>query len=357
MRKRESTRINAQSLAAISVIMKEALFYHKKEDQSVDCFLCNHRCRIPEGKKGICEVRINRHGALYSLNYGKVVAANMDPIEKKPLFHFFPGSKSYSIAAIGCNFKCDFCQNWEISQVPEAQKVGVKTIDMTAPEVVGVALKNNTPSISYTYTEPTIYFEFAYECSVVAHEKGLLNVFVTNGYMSKEVLTAIAPYLDAANVDLKSFRQDFYKKMCKGDLNPVLTNIALMKRLDIWVEVTTLVIPGLNDSDGELTDIASFLVSVDKNIPWHISAFHPDYRLIDVARTSLSSLERAYAIGKEKGLNFVYTGNVASDKGESTYCPKCKKLLIERSGFLIKKQKIKNGTCVYCQESIKGVWQ
>ncbi|MDD5583434.1 MAG: AmmeMemoRadiSam system radical SAM enzyme [Candidatus Omnitrophica bacterium] len=337
--------------------MKEASFYHKKEDQRVDCFLCNHRCNIAEGKKGICQVRENRQGILYSLNYGKVVAANVDPIEKKPLFHFLPGSQSFSIAATGCNFKCDFCQNWEISQVQEAQRMGVRSVDMAPKEVVEKALKNNAPSISYTYTEPTIYFEFAYECSIKAQENGLSNVFVTNGFMGQEALRVIAPYLDAANVDLKSFRQDFYRKTCKGDLSPVLANIALMRELNIWVEVTTLLIPGVNDSDQELSDIASFLVSVDKDIPWHISAFHPDYQLTDIKRTSFVSLERAHAIGKEQGLNFVYMGNVESAQGENTYCPKCTQLLIERAGFFIKNRKIKNGACVYCQQPIKGVWQ
>jgi pyruvate formate lyase activating enzyme len=336
--------------------MKEALLYRKEEDRGVSCFLCNHYCKISDGGLGLCMVRRNEGGTLYSLNYAEVVAANVDPIEKKPLFHFLPGSTSYSVACLGCNFKCDFCQNWEISQIQEARKMGVNTAKAFGSDIIEEAIKNKCPSISYTYTEPTIYFEFAYECCKLAKEKGLYNIFVTNGYMSKEVLEYIKTYLDAANVDLKSFREDFYRKICKASLRPVLENINLMKKLNIWVEITTLVVPGLNDTKEELKDIASFIASVDKNIPWHISSFHPDYKLIQSQPTSLSTLESAYKIGKDSGLRYIYVGNIYTDYGENTYCHSCSKLLIERRGFFVAKSEMKNDKCRYCQEKIEGVW-
>ncbi|UCD16147.1 MAG: AmmeMemoRadiSam system radical SAM enzyme [Candidatus Omnitrophota bacterium] len=335
--------------------MKEALFFRKEEGGKVKCFLCNHYCNIENGQLGICGVRLNREGVLYSLNYAELVAANIDPIEKKPLFHFFPGSSAYSIASIGCNFKCGFCQNWQISQAKEAKELGIKTISVSAQEVVEAAVGHKCRSISYTYTEPTIYFEFAYDCAILAKEKGLYNNFVTNGYMSKEALRHISPYLDAANVDLKSFREEFYRKICKAKLAPVLENIALMKELGIWVELTTLIIPGENDSEDELSDIVSFIASLDKNIPWHISCFYPNYKFTNKSVTAASALETASLIGKEKGLKYVYIGNIHTDYGENTYCPSCSKLVIERLAFFIKRKDIKSGKCQYCGKKISGV--
>ncbi|MCM8786495.1 MAG: AmmeMemoRadiSam system radical SAM enzyme [Candidatus Omnitrophica bacterium] len=334
--------------------MKEALFYKKLEQKQVKCFLCNHNCLIALDNFGRCRVRQNKNGSLYSLNYGEVVAANIDPIEKKPFFHFLVGSVSFSIACVGCNFSCDFCQNWEISQEKEAKKLNIKTNLVTPDEIINLALKANCPSISYTYTEPTIYFEFAFDCCKLAKQKGLKNAFVTNGYISKDSLEYISAYLDAANVDLKSFNEDFYKKICKATLKPVLENIILMKRLNIWVEVTTLLIPGLNDSKQELKKIAEFLVSVDKNLPWHISAFHPDYKLTNIQATEFTSLKIAYQIGKEAGLNYVYIGNVYSEF-ENTYCPACNKLLIERRGFFILQNNAIGGKCRYCGFEISGI--
>lgn len=334
--------------------MKEALFYKKEEDEKITCFLCRHNCRgIKHGGLGACGVRWNSDGRLYSLNYGQLAAAGVDPIEKKPLYHFFPGSAAYSIACRGCNFKCGFCQNWQISQV-RAQKA--EAAARAAPqEVVAQARKHNCVSISYTYTEPTIYFEFAYDCAKLAKEKGLYNNFVTNGYMSEEALACIAPFLDAANVDLKSFREDFYRQVCGASLKPVLENIVLMKKLGIWVEVTTLVIPGNNDGGQELEDIASFIVSLDKSIPWHISCFYPQYKFSGVGVTRPDVLERAYKIGKDQGLEFVYLGNVRTDYGENTYCPDCKKLVIERRGFFVKQKNIKDGKCGFCGAAIAGI--
>ncbi|HLD30463.1 MAG TPA: AmmeMemoRadiSam system radical SAM enzyme, partial [bacterium] len=246
---------------------KEAMLYKKLDEKRVDCFLCSHRCRIAEGKFGICGVRQNQEGALYSLVYGEIIAAHVDPIEKKPLYHFLPGSSSYSIAAIGCNFRCEFCQNWQISQARKDRWERAAGDHIEPAEVVKEAGKNGCSSISYTYTEPTIFFEMACDTARLARESGLKNVFVTNGFMTREALDTIEPYLDAANVDLKSFSDDFYKKVCGGRLQPVLETIRLMKKKNIWVEVTTLVIPGKNDSEKELAEIASFLAETGKDIP------------------------------------------------------------------------------------------
>jgi pyruvate formate lyase activating enzyme len=301
-------------------------------------------------------VRLNRGGTLYSLNYGKVVACNIDPIEKKPLYHFLPGSKSYSIACVGCNFQCGFCQNWQISQAKIAKELSLFEYKLSPEAIVEAALSGNCPSISYTYTEPTVYFEFAYDVARLAKEKGLSNIFVTNGYMSKDALMLIRPYLDAANVDLKSFSDEFYRKICKAHLNPVLENIILMKKHGIWVEVTTLVIPGKNDSTKELKQIAEFLVSVDCDIPWHISRFHPDFEFNEIQPTDTKSLVSAYDIAKKAGLKHVYIGNVYNNC-ENTVCFFCGKTLIKRSGFSVESQHIEKGRCVYCGKDIKGVWQ
>lgn len=291
-------------------MIKEALFWENMEGQRGQCHLCAHECKIPESKFGICGVRQNVNGVLYTMAYAQIIAANIDPIEKKPLYHFLPGSSSFSIATIGCNFKCGFCQNWQISQVSARQTDAVPGRQMMPEQVVAEAKRNNCRSISYTYTEPTIFFEYAYDTARLAKDAGLANVFVTNGYMTGQALETIRPYLDAANVDLKSFRDDFYQKLCRARLQPVLDTIAAMNRLGIWLEVTTLVVPGENDSDEELGQIAEFLARIDHNIPWHISQFHPDYEFDHSTVTPLGTLRRALEIGRRAGLHYVYLGNV-----------------------------------------------
>jgi len=336
------------------VSLKEALLYQKLDDGKVSCFLCSHRCRIADGRFGICRVRENRGGTLFTHSYGELIARNVDPIEKKPLYHFLPGTASYSIAAAGCNFQCDFCQNWQISQVSEAEKLGVRSRKTEPEEVVRDALLSGSRSISYTYTEPTVFFEFAYDVARPAKEKGLANVFVTNGYMTGEMLELIAPALDAANVDLKSFSNDFYKRICNGKLEPVLRSIEKMRQLGIWVEVTTLVVPGLNDATEEMEGIARFIAGLDRKIPWHISRFHPQYRMYDLDATPMRTMERAHEIGKKAGLEYVYLGNVTG-KANHTYCPKCGTMLIRRSGFSITENSIRNGKCSKCGNEIPGV--
>ena len=334
----------------------EAYLWEPLEDQTVKCNLCNHRCVIKPGKRGICSVRENQSGTLHSLVYGKVVARNIDPIEKKPLFHFLPGSLSYSIATVGCNFKCRFCQNADIAQMPN-DRSGLIMGDETSPEaIVDSALKANCKSISYTYTEPTIFFEFAYDTAKLAHEAGLSNVFVTNGYMTAEALEMIHPYLHAANVDLKAFNDDYYKNLCSAKLEPVKKSLIKMKALGIFVEVTTLMVPGLNDDPKELEALAGFLAeALGPETPWHVSRFHPTYRLKDRSPTPVGTLITAREIGLSAGLRYVYTGNVSGEEAENTFCYQCGKVVIQRWGFQIRKYDIDAGRCKSCGAEIDGV--
>ena len=285
------------------------MFYEKLDGGGVQCNLCAHRCKIAPREFGICGVRKNEDGKLYTEVYGEAIASRVDPIEKKPLYHFLPGSFSYSIATIGCNFKCPFCQNWQISQTSKRNDSSA-SYELKPEDVVREAKKNKCKSISYTYTEPTIFFEYAYDTARLAKVAGLSNIFVTNGYMTKEALQTIKPYLDACNVDLKSFREGFYKEMCGAHLEPVLDSIKTMKRLGIWVEITTLVVTGKNDSDEEFRDIAGFIKSVGPDIPWHISCFHPDFKYLEARPTPIETLKRAREIGKETGLQNIHLGNV-----------------------------------------------
>ena len=333
---------------------KEALLWNKLDEKRVHCYLCAHECMIPESKLGICGVRQNVGGILYTLVYGEVIAAHVDPIEKKPLYHFLPGTMSYSIATVGCNFKCGFCQNWQISQASMRNGVVASRGTLMPEQIVEETKKNNCSSVSYTYTEPTIFFEYAYDTARLARQAGLANVFVTNGYMTREALDMIKPYLDAANVDLKSYREDYYKKHCKAHLQPVLDTISSMKERGVWLEVTTLVVPGENDSDEELSQIAEFLAGVDKDIPWHISRFHPDYRFLDHRATPLETLRRAREIGHEKGLRYIYLGNVL--EGANTYCYRCQELVAKRRYMGIEKFNLKDGHCPACGAEIGGIW-
>ena len=286
--------------------------------------------------------------------YGKVISCAVDPIEKKPLFNFLPGSKSYSIATVGCNFRCDNCQNYDISQIPKARNIIVGQ-EASPEEIVLAAKQSNCASISYTYSEPTIFFEYAYDIAKLAKKEGIKNVFVTNGYITPEALHEISPYLDAANIDLKSFSEDFYMKRCGAHLQHILDSIKLYKSLGIWTEITTLIIPSLNDSEEELKKIARFIKELGEETPWHISQFHPTYKLIDLPRTPVTTLRKAREIGLDAGLKYVYEGNVPGETGENTYCPKCKKPLIRRFGYQIQENKIKNSKCTYCGTKIDGV--
>lgn len=335
----------------------KAYLFESLKDKTVKCNLCNHRCVVKDGGRGICGVRENRAGILETLVYGRLIAKHVDPIEKKPLFHLLPGSLSYSIATVGCNFKCLFCQNADISQLPSDYNGMITGAPCTPEEVVAEAEREDCKSIAYTYTEPTVFFEFAFDTARLAHKKGIKNLFVTNGYMTSEALQMISPYLDAANVDFKAFTKSFYKEFCKARLEPVKKNLILMKSLGIFVEVTTLLIPGLNDGKEELEGLASFLVeSLGPETPWHVSRFYPTYRLTDRPATPIETIVMAREIGIKAGLKYVYTGNVPGENEESTFCFRCGKILIDRWGFHVRKNLLKDGRCPYCSAQIDGVW-
>jgi pyruvate formate lyase activating enzyme len=335
--------------------MKEARLYDKGEAGAVKCRLCRHGCKIDPEKTGICGVRKNQEGTLYTLVYDRIVSTNIDPIEKKPLFHVLPGSSSFSIATVGCNFQCTFCQNYSISQMPRDQ--GRIIGEQLSPiRIADLAQGSGCASISYTYTEPTIYYELARDTMIEAHKHGLLNVFVTNGYMTRDMLDDCRGLLDAANVDLKAFTDRFYGKYCKARLEGVLDTLRYMKELGIWVEVTTLLIPTLNDDPEEVRNLTRFIAKeLGPETPWHVSRFYPQYREQSLPPTEVSVLRQARQIGIEEGLSFVYTGNVPGDSGEKTSCPECSQLLVDRVGYTIRSSAVKDGRCPKCGHAVAGV--
>ncbi|MDH3976050.1 MAG: AmmeMemoRadiSam system radical SAM enzyme [Deltaproteobacteria bacterium] len=335
--------------------MKEALLYEKLEGGKVHCFLCQHHCRISSGKRGICGVRENKEGTLYTLVYDHVISCAVDPIEKKPLFNFLPGSKSYSIATVGCNFKCLHCQNYDISQMP-AEKGGVIMGSRISPEeIVADAKAHHCATIAYTYTEPTIFFELARDTGQLAKSEGIKNIFVSNGYMTEEMLQMSSDWLDGINIDLKGFTEEHYKKICGAKLGPVLDSLRMIKKMGIWLEVTTLVIPGYNDSDESFENIADFIKNeLGAETPWHVTAFYPTYKLLDVPRTPVETLGKARDIGLNHGLKYVYEGNIPGEGGENTICYNCGELLIERYGYMIRKNSITSSACPECGAHIDG---
>ena len=290
--------------------MKEAILYIKVNENKLQCIACNHRCIIEEGGKGICFVRENLQGKLWSLNYGKTVGLNIDPIEKKPLYHFLPGTRTYSFAAAGCNFRCAWCQNWEIAQSPRL-KQSIEGIEISSEEHVKRAMEAGCPSISYTYTEPTVFVEYALETMMIAKAKGLKNIWVTNGYMTHETLDKIAPYLDAANVDLKGDNDKIYEEYCGGKVKPVMDSLRFFYREGVHVEITTLVVPGVNDKKEQLDVIAKFIATeLGTDVPWHISRFFPAWKMQGTPVTPVKTLEMAELIGKNAGLHYIHLGNV-----------------------------------------------
>jgi pyruvate formate lyase activating enzyme len=342
--------------------MRQAALYTRLSGDRVRCRLCAHRCTIAAGKRGLCHVRENRGGTLYSLIYGKLISQAIDPIEKKPLFHFYPGSTSLSVATVGCNLACTFCQNAGISQLVRDGDGSIDGQEVAPERIVRAAQRYQCRSISYTYTEPTIFYEYSYDIAMLAHATGLANVYVTNGYMTAEMLDTMTwddrpPLLDAANVDLKAFTDAFYKRECGASLQPVLDSLKLMKRRGVWLEVTTLLIPELNDSDAELRALTHWLVTeLGPDTPWHVSRFHPTYHLTDRPPTPVATLHRAREIGLEAGLRYVYEGNVPGRGGEDTLCSQCSQVVIKRAGFDVYANKLQGGKCAYCGAEIAGVW-
>ena len=335
-------------------MLHEALLYDELEDHQVQCNLCAHRCKIREGNFGICRVRENREGKLHTLVYGNLISQNVDPIEKKPLYHFYPGTKAYSIATPGCNFRCPWCQNWQISQMPRIMEMP-KRQRVMPKEVVELALRSGCESIAYTYSEPTIFFEYSYDTAKLAKEAGLKNVYVTNGFMTPEMLQMFQPYLDAANVDIKAFRDETYRQQMGGRLEPVLESCRLMKTWGIWLEVTTLIVPGVNDDPEELEELAAFIFQdLGPETPWHLSRFFPQYQMKDRAPTNEDLLYRTKKMAQRVGLNYIYIGNVFGDN--NTYCKKCGQKLILRSGYSISRVGLdQDDCCNNCGTRLDGI--
>lgn len=347
--------------------MKHAVLFEKLNNKNVRCLACSWYCKIPPDNVGICGTRLNKKGVLYSLVYGKAIGLHLDPAEKKPLYHFLPGTQILSFGTVGCNFGCLFCQNWEMSQINKTQIKDKKIIELidqmsvsiTPREIVEMALNLNARGIAYTYNEPAIFTEFTHDTAKIAREKNLKNIYVSNGFESGETFNYIKDYIDAINIDLKSFNGDFYRKICKAKIGPVLENIKRFFRAGIETEITTLVIPHLNDSNTELENIAQFLAGISTDIPWHISAFHPSYKMQDIPVTSHDTLINAYEIGKTAGLKYVYIGNIIDCDRSSTHCPRCKSLLIKRLEYNIdiKDIDLSKGICTNCKEKIYGIWK
>ncbi len=328
--------------------MREAELYTKMAGGAVSCHLCQRRCYLKEGENGFCRVRRNDGGTLQTLNYGKCVSYAVDPIEKKPFYHFCPGSPVFSFAAPGCNFRCEHCQNWEISQ----PKI-IMGQDIAPGQIVEMAIRSQSEGIAYTYTEPTIFYEYAHDTAVLARKKGLCNVFVSNGYMTPEAIGKM-DWLDAARIDLKAFDDKFYKRVCgEAHLEPVLKSIGLLHK-KMHVEIITLLIPTLNDSDGEIRALSKWVKKLDCNIPLHFTGYYPANRMT-IRPTPVETLDRAREIAMEEGLRYVYTGNRPGDEGENTFCPKCKEKVIAREGMQMVENRLENGKCPKCKAKIPVV--
>lgn len=334
--------------------MREASFYFHHDDDTVRCFLCAHTCHIAPGERGRCAVRENKNGTLWSLVYAKPVAQHVDPIEKKPLYHFYPGSLSYSYGTAGCNFHCLFCQNADIAHAPK-QRQFFQVQEVKPEAIVQEAEATGCLSIAATYSEPTIFMEYALDVAEQARKTGLKTVFVSNGFMTPKALRAALPLLDAANVDLKSFRDAFYIRECAGRLKPVLQTIRAMKEAGVWLELTTLIIPGENDDPEELKEMAEFIASLDPETPWHLSAFHPSYQKRNRPATPAQTLFKAREIGLEAGLHYVYCGNIPAGDSRNTYCPGCGQKIIDRSSGPGRIQGVKEGRCEKCQAIPAGM--
>jgi pyruvate formate lyase activating enzyme len=334
--------------------LKEALFWKDAGEGRVQCFLCPRQCLILQGQRGFCRARKNIKGKLYAINYGRPVALHVDPIEKKPLFHVYPGTKSFSIATAGCNLRCKFCQNWEISQLdPESAKVAF----VSAQEIVKGAKESGSKTIAFTYTEPTIFYEYMLDIAKLAKEEGIPCVMHSAGFINEEPLRQLAKYLTAANIDLKGFSEKYYSSFCEGSLASVLNSLKVLKKEKVWIEITNLIIPTANDSDEDIYNLCLWIKdNLGPETPVHFSRFFPMYKLLDLSPTPLSTLVHAKEIGQKIGLHYVYIGNIPQSAGEDTICPVCGKLLVKRVGYAVLENNIVEGKCIFCGANISGVW-
>lgn len=332
----------------------EARFYEKVANKKIKCRLCPRECVVGDRERGYCGVRENRGGVYYSLVHSRVCAAHVDPVEKKPLFHYLPGSLAFSLATAGCNVNCKFCQNWDISQARPEQ---IPAEYMPPKRVAELAKQWQCPSIAYTYSEPVVFSEFLMDAADAGHEAGIRSVVVSNGYIQDEALRAAYGKMDAVKIDLKAFSESYYQKVVVGELKPVLDTLVTLRKMDKWTEIVYLVVPTLNDSDAEFNGLVRWVKgNLGPDVPVHFTQFHPDYLLKNLPITPIRTLERARQIAMAEGLHFVYIGNVPGHPGENTYCPQCKRLLVERTGFEIRQMHIRNGACQFCKQKIPGVW-
>ena len=325
--------------------------YFAQDGAKIVCLLCAHRCKLSQGATGICGINQNQEGHLKCLVYGYPTALHIDPVEKKPLYHFLPSSQTLSLGTVGCNFRCPFCQNWQISQTHTIDKSQF----FSPKQIVQIALQNSCDSISFTYNEPTIFYPYAKDIALLAKKEGLKTIFVSNGFMSDEVLNDMQGVIDALNIDIKSFTESYYKKVLKGGLQQILSNLCNLKKNGHWIEITTLIVPNHNDSDEELQQIATFIYeNLGADTPWHLSAFHPDFKELQTPATSMQSLEKAYKIAKEIGLHYIYLGNVGTNN--TTFCPTCNTTLIQRSAMQVTNNTLLHNQCPKCHTTIAGVF-
>lgn len=333
---------------------KEAMYYKQLEDLRVECLLCPRNCKIADKERGYCGVRENRDGKYYTLVHSRACAMHVDPIEKKPFFHYLPGTNGYSIATAGCNIECKFCQNWQISQFRPEQ---VENVTLTPEDVVKNAKENGCPTIAYTYSEPVVFYEYMYDTAKLGKENGIGSVMVSNGYIKEEPLKELCKHLSAVKIDFKAFTEKFYKETCSGELKPVLDTLVTLKKIGIWFEIVVLIIPTLNDTDKELKEMCGWIKeNLGPDVPIHFTRYHPTYKIKNIPPTPVATLEKARKIAMDAGLNYPYIGNVPGHEGESTFCPHCHKIAIKRVGFTILQNSVKNGKCGDCQHPIPGVW-
>ena len=336
-------------------LLKEVSYYKKLPESKIQCQICPKECEIADLERGYCGNKENRKGTYYSLVYGQSCAAHIDPIEKKPLFHYLPSTTAFSVAAAGCNFECKFCQNWRIAQYRPEQ---VDSFSLIPRELVSIAKRKGCPTIAFTYTEPVVYYEYMDDTAEHARNMGIGSVMISNGYIKEEPLMQLCKQLNGVKIDLKSFSEKFYKEYCSGELKPVLETLKLLQKIGIWYELVVLIIPTLNDSDLEIRSMCEWIKSeLGMDVPIHFSRFHPMYKIKNLPSTPVKTLETADSIARDVGLNYVYLGNIPGHKAESTYCPGCGKVLIERAGYHIVRNDLSGGACVYCKKVIPGVWE
>lgn len=334
--------------------LKESMYYKKLENLRIECEICPRKCSVADLERGYCGNKENRNGKYYTLVYSRPCAVHVDPIEKKPLFHYLPGTPAFSIATAGCNIECKFCQNWQISQFRPEQ---VKNFDLTPKGIVRLAKQYQTPTIAYTYSEPVVFYTYMYDTAKLAKEEGIGSVMISNGYIAEEPLVELCKQLSAVKVDLKAFTEKFYKEICSGELKPVLQRLETLKRIGIWYEIVVLIIPTLNDNEKEIREMSLWIKDhLGSEVPVHFSRFYPTYKMKNLPRTPVKSVEKARRIAMEVGLKYVYLGNVLGHEGENTYCPGCGKVIIRRIGFKILEKNMEDGQCKFCKYDIVGVW-